>query len=152
VKTLANGKDRAEIVRRLGAIGPASERRWGKMTAREMICHLSDAFRVSMGEKEAKPVGKWFSRYGFKWLALWFPASWPHGVQTVPECEAKFGGTPPGEMERDRSELLELLDRFTGQPRGFALQAHPILGQMTEKEWMRWGYLHTDHHLRQFGG
>ena len=33
VKTLANGKDRAEIVRRLGAIGPASERRWGKMTA-----------------------------------------------------------------------------------------------------------------------
>jgi hypothetical protein len=29
--------------------------------------------------------------------------------------------------------------------------AHPIFGRMTEAEWMRWGYLHTDHHLRQFG-
>jgi len=23
--------------------------------------------------------------------------------------------------------------------------------EMNEREWMRWGYLHADHHLRQFG-
>jgi Protein of unknown function (DUF1569) len=28
---------------------------------------------------------------------------------------------------------------------------HPIFGPMTAKDWMRWGYLHADHHLRQFG-
>jgi hypothetical protein len=28
---------------------------------------------------------------------------------------------------------------------------HPMFGAMTTLEWMRWGYLHTDHHLRQFG-
>jgi hypothetical protein len=48
-------------------------------------------------------------------------------------------------------ELRGLIDRFTRQPRDFELQMHPIFGAMTEEEWMRWGYLHMDHHLRQFG-
>jgi hypothetical protein len=28
---------------------------------------------------------------------------------------------------------------------------HPMFGDLTSWQWMRWGYLHTDHHLRQFG-
>jgi hypothetical protein len=28
---------------------------------------------------------------------------------------------------------------------------HPIFGELTDSERMRWGYLHMDHHLRQFG-
>ncbi|HEV2663419.1 MAG TPA: DUF1569 domain-containing protein [Blastocatellia bacterium] len=28
---------------------------------------------------------------------------------------------------------------------------HPYFGAMSESQWMRWGYLHCDHHLRQFG-
>jgi hypothetical protein len=54
-------------------------------------------------------------------------------------------------MESDLDELRHHLDRFSRQPRDFEFQPHPIFGQMTEKEWMRWGYLHMDHHLRQFG-
>jgi hypothetical protein len=33
----------------------------------------------------------------------------------------------------------------------FQFARHPIFGELTEREWMRWGYLHTDHHFRQFG-
>ena len=29
--------------------------------------------------------------------------------------------------------------------------SHPMFGPMTPEDWMRWGYLHADHHLRQFG-
>jgi hypothetical protein len=29
--------------------------------------------------------------------------------------------------------------------------SHPMFGKMSAKDWMRWGYLHADHHLRQFG-
>ena len=76
---------------------------------------------------------------------------WPHGVKTVPECEAGKGGTPPAEMERDLNELRGHLERFARRPRDFEFQAHPIFGQMSEWEWMRWGWLHMDHHLRQFG-
>ena len=151
MKTLANPRDKEEIVQRLSAIGPASRRQWGKMTAHEMICHLSDAFRVILGEKEARPAGNWFSRSVFKWMGLWLPVRWPRGVSTVPECDARLGGTAPGAFESDLSDLRRLLDRFAGQPRDFEWQTHPIFGQMSDKECLRWGYLHTDHHLRQFG-
>jgi Protein of unknown function (DUF1569) len=151
MKTLANSEDKREILERLKSIGPARQRRWGKMTAVQMICHCSDAFRVGMGGKQPRPVSNWFSRTGMKWIALRAPVQWPHGVSTVPECEAGVGGTPPAEFESDLRELRELLDRFTRRPREFELQVHPIFGRLTEEEWMRWGYLHMDHHLRQFG-
>jgi hypothetical protein len=151
MKTLANAEDKLEILRRLGAITPMSQRRWGKMTVAEMVCHMNDALRVSMGDKPVKPISNWFTRSVTKWAGLWLPTKWPQGVKTVPECDPRREGTPPGELERDLSEFRELLDRFTSQLRGYELQAHPMFGEMTEKEWMRWGYLHADHHLRQFG-
>ena len=151
MKTLANAEDKEEIVQRLLAICPASQRLWGRMSVAEMVCHLTDALVVSMGERPARPVSNWFSRSVFKWAGLWFPTKWPHGVRTVPECKARAGGTKPAGMDADLNALREAFDRFTRQPRGYELQSHPIFGPMNEKEWMRWGYLHTDHHLRQFG-
>jgi hypothetical protein len=151
MKTLANATDKAEIVARLRTIGPTSRRRWGKMTAAQMICHLSDALRVSMGEKSPKPIGGWASRTLVKWAALWIPRHWPQDVPTVPECKAGVGGTPPAEMASDLAELLQLLDRFANRQRADELLPHPMFGKMSLKEWMRWGYLHFDHHLRQFG-
>lgn len=41
MKTLARERDKAEIVRRLRVVGPESARRWGRMTAHQMVCHLS---------------------------------------------------------------------------------------------------------------
>jgi hypothetical protein len=151
MKTLANAEDREQILRRLAAIGPESQRRWGKMSVAEMVCHLNDALRISMGDKQAGSVSNWFSRSVFKWAGLWIPTRWPHGVKTVPECDAQLGGTKPAAMDADLKELRESLARFTRRPREYDLQAHPIFGPMNEKEWMRWGYLHMDHHLRQFG-
>ena len=151
MKTLANAQDKDGILERLRAISPASKRQWGKMTAAEMICHMNDALRITMSDTPAKPVSNWFTRSGFKWLGLWMPFHWPHGVKTVPECEAGKGGTLPAGMESDLTELRRQLERFARQPRDFEFQPHPIFGQMSEWEWMRWGWLHMDHHLRQFG-
>ncbi len=151
MKTLSNAKDKAEIVRRLRMIGLASQRRWGTMTAAEMLCHLSDAFRIALGERAAKPVRNRYSGPLMRWAALWIPLKWPQGVPTVPECDANAGGSRPAEFERDKNEALELLEQFTVHGRESGLRPHPFFGEMTEKEWMRWGYLHTDHHLRQFG-
>ena len=150
LKTLANALDTAEIARRIESIGPTSRRRWGKMTVGQMICHLSDAFRVVLGDKAAMPVKNHYNGPLMRWLALWLPLPWPRGVPTVPECDGNIGGTPPAELERDKRELLALLQRFRARPNEVVQHAHPFLGQMTEKEWMRWGYLHADHHLRQF--
>jgi hypothetical protein len=121
-----------------------------------MICHLADSFRVTMGEKPWEtarvsvtpiPMPDWF----VKWVALDAPLRWPRGTPTRPEVDAEKGGTAPGTFESDVRDLLCLLDHFTRQPRDFSWQPHPFFGAMTDAEWMRWGYLHTDHHLRQFG-
>ena len=42
-----------------------------------------------------------------------------------------------------------LMENFTHA--AIRSRRHPLWGRMSEWEWGRWGYLHTDHHLRQFG-
>jgi Protein of unknown function (DUF1569) len=156
-RTLSNATDKQQIVERLKKIQPASARLWGRMTAPQMICHLADSFRVTMGEKPWKtqrisvtqiPLPSWF----VKWVALDLPLPWPHGTPTRPEVDSEHGGTPPKQFDADVEDLFLLLDRFTRQPRDFEWQPHPIFGAMADPDWMRWGYLHMDHHLRQFGG
>ena len=121
------------------------------MTAHQMLCHLSDSFLLVMGEKNAGSKSGWFQRSIMKWMALRSPLPWPHGISTLPEMDQQIGGTPPVEFTRDLNRLLALTDRFVAQPRDFRFAAHPIFGEMTEEEWMRWAYLHMSHHLRQFG-
>ena len=120
------------------------------MTAAQMICHLNDSFLGVMGDKPAKIVR--FSLWRLtKGIALYAPMQWPHGVKTRPEFEQGVGGTPPAEFEADLRVLLATIEKFTRRPRTFEFRPHPMFGRMTEKEWMRWAYLHCDHHLRQFG-
>jgi Protein of unknown function (DUF1569) len=150
MQNLESVADREEILRRIGSLTAADQRRWGKMTAHQALCHLSDAFRVALGEKSASPASGIFQRTIMKWVALWGPFHWPHGVPTRPETEQGKGGTPPVEFERDRGELLAIVPRFCDQGPNPSV-AHHLFGRLDRKEWMRWGYLHTDHHLRQFG-
>ncbi len=86
-----------------------------------------------------------------KGFALYIPLLWPRGVATRPELDQKKGGTPPAEFRADVQALADLLDRFVQLPRDYQFQSHPMFGEMRESEWMRWGYLHMDHHFRQFG-
>jgi hypothetical protein len=116
-----------------------------------MLCHLSDSYLVVMGEKEASPAGGFFEHTVMKWAALWLPVPWPHGVSTRPEIEQGRGGTPPVDFELDRRKVRELTNRFSRPDRDFQWHEHPVLGAMNDREWLRWGYLHADHHLRQFG-
>ena len=149
-RLLTDPRDKATILARLRAVRPESARLWGKMTASQMICHLTDSFLGIIGTKPAA-----IPRFSFwrltKWIALYGPMKWPQGVKTRPEFEQGNGGTPPAEFEVDLSRLLATIEKFTQSPRGFEFRPHPMFGRMTEKEWMRWAYLHCDHHLRQFG-
>ena len=151
MKTLANPKDKAEIARRLQSIEPTSRNRWGKMSARQMICHLSDVFRSSMGEREASRASHLIPRLPMRWTALWLPFPWPPGFPARPEWDQKIGGTTPTEFESDLAELHRLFERFTEQPRTFEWCEHAIFGYLSDTEWQRLGYRHMDHHLRQFG-
>ena len=151
MKTLSNDSDKQEVLRRVASLRADSPRRWGKMTCHQMICHLTDAFRCGLGEKSASPKRLPIPQGWAKWGALYVPMRWPKGIETRPEMEQGVGGTAPVEFATDREKLLAITERFANAGRDFKWTEHPIFGAMSEKDWMRWGYLHSDHHLRQFG-
>jgi len=155
-RTLASSADKQQIVERLEKIQPNSMRSWGVMTANEMICHLADSFRMVIGEKPVGPLTEKLLPVSLpvpvlKWLVLDFPLPWPKGVKTRREVDPRRDGAKPTQFAADKRELQRLLERFTRQPRDFEWHPHPMLGALRDDEWQRWGYLHMDHHLRQFG-
>jgi hypothetical protein len=147
MKTLADHSVREQIKHRLQKVRPESQRRWGRMSANQMICHLADSFRRTLGDKLASNLPP---KKILKWAALWLPIPWPRGFKTRPEMDQEIGGTRPVEFESDRKELLSLMDRFTCETPEPKFCPHPVFGEMSRKELMRWAYLHMDHHLRQF--
>jgi hypothetical protein len=151
MKSLLNPNDKKEIFERLSKVRPDSQRRWGRMTPHQMICHLCDSFRLPLGERGASSVENLFTRTVMKWIALHAPLPWPRGINTRPEMDQEVGGTPPQTFERDRRELERLIERFAEGQKGGEFSPHPLFGRMSDLEWFRWGYLHCDHHLRQFG-
>ncbi len=121
------------------------------MSAHQMICHLTDSFTGVMGERPISPAFIPMPKSLMKWMVLWSPMKWPKGVKTRPEIDqAAGGGTRPTDFEADRRALLEAMDRFCSIADS-KRAPHPMMGSMNNEEWMRWGYLHCDHHLRQFG-
>lgn len=123
------------------------------MTAGQMICHLTDAFRGSMGDfsagKTPRPATL-FGRTVMKWWALNLP--WPHGIRTAKAADQERGGTRPTTFDLDLATLRETIERFVREVPALASgQSHYYLGRLSEDEWARWGYRHVDHHLRQFG-
>ena len=137
---------------RLERLRPDTPRLWGKMTAPQMICHLNDSFLGVMGEKPMD-IPRGFTLWPLlKYVALYSPQKWPKGVPTRPEFDQHGGGgTPPAQFDSDLRGLMGTMERFSRRPPDFTFRPHPMFKEMSDSQWMRWGYLHVDHHLRQFG-
>ena len=151
MKTFARDECRDEIVRRLRVMRADSVRRWGTMTPHQMICHCADACRMASGEVAPNDVGSLATHTVVKWIALYAPMRWPTGIQTVPEFDQRTAGTPPEDFAADLAALETLLGRIRRRDGGAPWPRHPIFGPMSQRAWLRWAYLHMDHHLRQFG-
>jgi Protein of unknown function (DUF1569) len=152
MKTLARERDRAEILRRLRAVRPDSARRWGRMSAHGMVCHLADGFRMALGSTAVSPAHRPLQRTIVKWVALYVPVPWPAGrIPTCPELDQEHEGTRAVDFATDIAQVEALLGLVTAPARSLGRQAHPTFGPMSDASWLRWAYLHTDHHLRQFG-
>jgi hypothetical protein len=150
MKTLARHSDLVEIQRRLKTIRLDSRRRWGRMTVHQMICHLSDSFLAVTGRRHASAATGPLQRTVLKWTALYLPLPWPPGYPTRPEIDQAVGGTRPVDFASDLAQLEALLHLVMTDSRCFEGQQHPIFGPMSRSAWLRWAYLHMDHHLRQF--
>jgi len=152
MRTLARERDTAEVLRRLRALRRDSERRWGRMSAHQMVCHLSDGYRLLTGDRTTELAATPLPRLMMRWIALYAPVRWPADIPTTPDLDQNAGGTRPSDFDADVAELERLLREVAIDRRGrLTGHLHPIFGRMSESAWLRWAYLHADHHLRQFG-
>ena len=117
------------------------------MTAPQMLAHLSDQMRHTLGDATAAP------RPGpLRWplvrhvVMFWLP--WPHGrVQGPPEAFV----TLPTTWTADLATFERLVDRFVQQEERHDWPEHAFFGPMTRRSWGAFCHRHFDYHLQQFG-
>lgn len=150
MKTLFDATVAHEIQSRLGKLEPQVERRWGKMTAAQMLAHCSVSMQWAVGEvvpeKGPLPVrlmGRLVKPMIFRNDDPLRRNS-PTAKSLIVADDRDFG------TERER--LSGLIDRFAaGGAAGCTTHPHSFFGKMTPEEWAALMYKHLDHHLRQFG-
>lgn len=147
MKNLAEATVALEIRQRLTAMTEADQSQWGVMTIDDALRHLRAAFLVAIEQppllERVRPVPKSV----IKFLGLRMPVRWPKGSSTLPGLSREDLGS--GSFPEDQASLLDSYEVFLRLESSRWL--HPDFGQMSRWDWMRWGYLHADHHLRQFG-
>ena len=121
------------------------------MPVDQMVCHLTDSYRMAVGERNIDDVSTLWTRTGLKWILLYAPLPWPKGVPTFPELDQEKGGTKPEDFADDVERLEQALEGFLTAVKEDRCVDSPFMGKLSSSQLLRWGYLHADHHLRQFG-
>ena len=147
MKSLWEDGTRRELLARARRLTPEHRARWGKFTVDRMLAHLVDAFRMGMGEIEVRPrkiplLGTW--PFNVLFIRL---VGMPKNAPTVREIVQR----PPLTIEAELRELEAAMDRFAAQRNRKEWPVHPAFGKLSRRSWGVLGYVHTDHHLRQFG-
>ena len=101
MKNILEAAHRDEVIARIEKLSSNGSPLWGKMNVGEMICHLADQVRMSLGEIKTEYVGNKFLETVMKQLILLgLPA--PKGkVETVKELKQGVGGTKPKNFDED---------------------------------------------------
>ena len=144
--TLRDATAREQLIQRFASLTPTTKPAWGRLDAPRLLCHLSDALAMSLGEVSTKPMNrKLFHHFPLKHLILYvFP--FPKSAPTAPELLA----TAPKEFDADRQRVIEMINRLAATPNAKGAQ-HPFFGPLTNEEWNALQWKHIDHHLKQFG-
>ena len=148
MKTLASLEVLSEIRERLRSVRVDDHALWGSMTAKQMVRHLRCACEVALGERSVEPR-QGFAPVLMKFVALRTGVRWPKNVQTMPELKRAIKEHSSSDFEVLVSAVVEKMQMLATGTR--YAPSHPMFGPMSDKDWKRWGYLHADHHLRQFG-
>ena len=150
MKSLAQPDTRAELIARVHSVRPEAKAQFGVMTAPEMIKHCVICLDAALGRRSVSSAETLFMRTVVKAIALYAPMRWPPGIKTRPEMNVRSDGNQPGDFVSDVASLVQRLEELGARHTTAAWARHPMFGAMSEADWKRWAYLHTDHHLKQF--
>jgi hypothetical protein len=149
MKSLFDQAVQQEIVDRLCALTPTSERLWGKMVSAQMMAHCTKTLSMATGEMNL-PRALLGRILGPLFRPLFvgekeFRRNGPTAKELVVDDPRTF------DMEKDR--LLQKIRQFgAGGATACTRHPHPFFGELTPEEWGAVMFKHLDHHFRQFGG
>jgi Protein of unknown function (DUF1569) len=148
MKSLASAEVLSETRARLLSLRAADQPLWGQMTVLQMAGHLRCSYEIALGLRTVGSIKGPLSSV-LKFGALKIARRWPKNYATTPELKEAIDM----QSETDLGVLVEAaIAGMEAVSDGARLaDAHPTFGRMSRADWMRWGYLHADHHLRQFG-
>ena len=145
MRSLHDPSDRSQLVQRIQALRPDSPRHWGKMSADQMLWHVSDALALAIGELAVPPTRPPLPQRLLKFMILNLP--WGKNAPTMPQFVAQQNY----DFEAERTRCLRLIDRVASMDLDGEWPAHPMLGRMSGSEISRLHAKHLHHHLTQFG-
>ena len=136
-----------EIVRRLSALPPDRAPLWGKMSAADLVPHLTISMLYSMGRRGPRPfVGNWFTRRALAPLVLrgWVPLL--KNVQLGPAAPPESAHYSLHDLQAVLAEYLSAVETGALQP-----EPHQIFGDIGVDGWASMHAQHFEHHFKQFG-
>lgn len=114
MRNILEKADRELIAERIDRIQETDRPLWGRMTAHEMLCHVSDIFRMAFGEIAVQDQSTFFTRQIMsKLILLGLPM--PKGkIATSPELDQLQGnGTIPTDLRRIRRAFMKRRPSFS---------------------------------------
>jgi hypothetical protein len=147
MRTLFDSECRISLLERLGRLRPEHPPQWGRLSAPQMVAHLGDQMRLTLGDGSWTPMPSPWRYPGLKQAAL-YVLPWPQGrIQGPPEAFA----TQPTSWSADVAALEALVARFVDRGPSGTWPAHSHFGPLSGRQWGLFCFCHFDHHLRQFG-
>ena len=147
MKNLFDNNTYTEIISRINALTPNSQRQWGKMNPAQMLAHCKEAFKVPLSDKK---MPRMFIGLLLGWAfkkKLYNEEPWKRNLPTAPNFIIK----DERDFEKEKQELVDMISRFhNAGPGNVGKYPHPMFGTFTSTQWGQSMYKHLDHHLMQF--
>lgn len=146
MRSIFDKDTRTSLIGRIGALSPASSRKWGKMDCFQMLRHCTMSEEMFLGKKQYDRlfIGRIFGKMALRSI-LKDEVPIPINQPTHPELRIRS----TGDIETEKQKWIALIHAYEAYPSTDFI--HPFFGRMTHAEIGRYVYKHIDHHLRQFG-
>lgn len=136
---------RSQIISRIGRLRRDTPRRWGKMSADQMLWHVNGGLSMALGQMQVPPQKLPVPRAIMRLVALNLP--WPKRWPTMP----MFVASGSYDFDSERARCVQLIEQMSAKALDEDWPRHPLLGQLSGRDASRLQARHLDHHLKQFG-
>ncbi len=150
MQNVFDAKDAQEYINRINNLTPETPRKWGKMSADQVLAHLNVAYDLTFTpEKFPKPsfIAKFLlSRFVKPKITNEIPYK-----QSLPTSPA-FIIADERNIEEEKAKLIGNIQRVQQLGReAFEGKENINFGKMTAQGWNNMFAKHLNHHLEQFG-